>query len=777
MRTSLQRLLVKPTALRILRAVVELPRCPRISLASSASGVGHIGIRIVGRRHKHDLAIVVRDQDYGGPSLRSTSASKYLDGSTEIREEVKSTGVWKSRLTTFEQYQYESDLGRISNQGSRLVDDLSYGADFELWLELIWFRRRRKDVEGGDAIWEEIQKRNLQIPTEGPAADDLWSRLVQFGDLKNVVAYAQWIRKSTGNAWQGLYVKIISHCLSTKPRNAYRWHKRLPEEFLPSSEQLKQLFERTVSRERTLTVFKAIYKDLPNRDMYATIIPHLCNKEQYRTAVKWHNFLMKINDIPSSSISAEPLLHYLAIHGRNHQFMEIVNGMVHAGVSFEGSDDKIFKHKALISREIVNRELGNNCSIAPMVVSDGFCARLFATTTFSIDTIINCLRVLGIKTIGPLSLRELAWREGSSPVLCCQRIDQLKGAGINLGDSTFSTLVVSLASKNEGQLLQEVINCDMHPDAFEDKKLQRTLLDSYHQSGDILRVDRSLAILTVKLPPRIHWNVLLRSSLKRQDTAKTYQILDTMQEHQIPISAKSSTYVRIYMLSTRQVSQPPIRIDDVQKVIAIFQRILRAKGEVSPFEWKEILRRLGMMGRLIELENVSIWLADWYANPKAPASQLSRFHQKSHRTPGPCSLQHSQHPLRAIFSAPLQKAIIAWGFQHTSHIVKGAPDFGDNGLTWRWGLELLRKLARRNVPIQRDTVLSGCRLRLIALFGNGRSRRVINQRAQAMNKQSIEHFGREIESICGRDIFCIDPSLPRGHPKRNLRLEDWVKGK
>ena len=788
MRTSFQRLLVRPTTIQTLGAVVELLGCPRIFPAGLASEAGLIGIWTSGRRHKHDLALVIRDQGYTGLCTHSTSRSKTIDGSPEIKEGVNGTGAWRSRLKTFKQYQYESDLGDTSNQGARLVDDPSYGADFDLWQELIRFRRRRKDTKGGDVIWEEIQKRNLQLSTEGRPADRAWDGFVRLGDWENLVAYAQWIREGTGKTWQGLYFRILSHCLTTKPNHAHRWHKRLFAEFPPSFRQLRYLFNLAVSSKGALTAFKAIYMDLPNcityRNMYRTIIPRLCGAEKYGMAVEWHHLMMSMNDIPSTSISVNPLLHYLAIHGRHRQFMDIINGMVRAGVSFEDSDDHLRAHKAWISSEIVNRELGESRGIAPKVLSDGFCARLFATTTFSIDTIINGLRAIGTNTIGPLSLRELALRERSSTILCHRRIVQLKDAGITLGDSTFSTLVVSLASNNEGELLQEVVNCDMHPDAFEDKDLQLSLLDSYHRNGDRLRVDRSLAIITVKMSPEIHWNVLLRSSLKRQDTARFYQILDTMQENQMLVSAKSSTYIGIHMLSTRQRSRRPVRTDDVRKVVGIFQRILRARGAVSPWEWKEILRRLGMMGRLVEFEKVSIWLMDWYSNPKAQASelnrfnqkrhharvsQLSRFNQKKHRARGLVSAQHAQHPLRAIFSAPLQHAIVAWGFQHASHV--------ETGLTWRWGLELLRKLKRRNVLVQRDTIRRACRLRLIALFGHGRSNRKINRLAQSLNEHSIEYYGREIEAICGRDIFCVNPCLPRGHPGRNLRLKEWVMGK
>lgn len=775
MRALLQRLLVRPIALQILHAGVELSGNPCALPARSISESGSIGNLIVGRRLKSDLALNVRDESsYTGSPPPYTSGTEHSDEATKIKQEVDGADKWKSQLTTIEEYEHESNLGEVSDQGPRLVDDCSYGANLELWVQLILFRRHLKDTIGENTIWKELRKRNLQLPTEGCKADRLWDQVVQSGDWKNVVAHAQWIRATTGKTWHSLYFKIVGQCLSKIPRSAYRWHSSLLEEFAPSSGQLKQLFSQVVANPRAMAALKAIYKDLPVRDMYTTIIPQLCSLGQYGLAVKWHKFMMEMNDRPPTSITAEPLLHYLAVQGKINQLAELIKGLDLVGISFLGPDSQSFKPKDLIPYKTKNSELGEIGGVGPELVSDQFFARLFATTAFSIDAIINGLRFLGTSTIGPLALRELASREGPLPNLCRQRIDQLKAAGISIGESTFSTLVASLASKDEGELLREVINCDMHPDTFENQELQRSLLKTYQQKGDRLREDRSIAILTVKMPPKIQWNVLLSSSLKRQDTARTYQILESMQEHGLSVSALTSTYVRRHLLCGRQRSHRPKQIKDVQNVLAIYQRILRAGGEVQPLEWREILRRLGMMGQLAEIERVAIWLADWYSNPTAQASQRSLFNLKGGHAPKNTFPLHEWHPLRQIFPPPQQEAFVTWGFQYASNTKQAVPSCGDDGPTWRWGLQLLRKLSQRKVPVRRDSVRKACLLRLLVYFGQGRSKLRINRRAQRRNRHSLEYYAKELEELCGPDFFCVDPSLPRDDPGRKLNLRDWM---
>lgn len=767
------------TPLRILRVANGPLRCPANFAQASRQG-----LLIVGGKKSSDFGLTTREYDHETYSSSSGLQISTGDGSAHGGQPELSCG-WESRLVSFEQYQHESNLGDIFRNGFRLVDHPTYCTDFNLWLELMRFRRRQSDIEGTAIIWRAIQNRNIQLPLQGTNADEAWDQFIQFGwetssIRQNVITYAQRVRSDTGQSWGKLYFKIISDCLE-KPLTAFSMHRRLRHEFPPTSEQLKQLYYQAVSNKSAFAAFKGIYKDLPIRNMYDTIIPHLCRTKDYVHAIKWHNLMMTVKDLPSSSAAAEPLISHLAMYADINQALKLVKAMVDAGVALPPINTKS-KDKAILSREIMNRHLGETHGIAPKAISDEFCARLFATTMFSVDTIISGLRFLGVDNIGPLSLRELVLRDGPSPSVCRQRIDQLNNVGITLGDSTFCALVDNLALRGERQLLEDLVKCDMHTDAFEDEELQEALLMSYRLNGDHRQADRTLAILTARSSldnkAIVYWNVLLRSALKGQDKDNAYQILEKMQELNIPVSAKTSNYVGTYLLSKRRTSRRPTNIEELPAVIAIFQWILRTGGFVPPSAWTEVLRRLGMMGHLIEFEKLALWLADWYSSPIERALQRSLLSQKNmDAIPKNLPTNHPRHPLHIIFPAVAQQAIVAWGFQHVGDVEQRITKLRKKGLTWRWGLELLGKLKERNVTVIWSTVSKACRLRLIALFGKGRSNRKVNRRGLKNQVYQLEYFANEMERLWGKELFRIDNSWPKDDTMRMLKLKQMVMGR
>lgn len=783
MRTALQRLLARPSALRVLRSLLLTPN---ISFVSTVVGnhVRHGKLQTTSARQSSELTLAAKGSG-DVANGKSTSWTECLHGSiaSDTSEEINSNGQWRHRLATFEQFQYESDLDCPADKGPRLLDESEHAADFDLWLELILFRRRQKGFGGVKSLFKHIQIRGLQLPTEGDTADGLWEQFLNLGwemsrVWEDVIPYARTLLSTTGRSWPRLYYKILSYRIKYKPKSAGKWHQNIYKDFSPSAEQLKEIFGQAVLNDSSLATFKRIYIELPIRGMYSTIIPHLCNLEKYGHAVKWHHLMMRMHDVPSSSAIAEPLLHHLAIYGHEKQLIEMTKGMVDAGVSFAGSIEQTFRRNTPISREAINERLAEIHAIPAKRFDDAFCARILATTAFSIDMVINGLRMLGIDSIGPLSLREIASRERSSPKAVSQRIDQLRSCGIALGSSVYSILISSLASKRENELLKDVVECDMHPEAFADRKLQESLLASYYERGDHRQANRTLAVLTVKVPSKdltgVRWNLLLRSALQRKDNINTYQILDAMQEKAIPVCGRSSCYVRTRLLSARNVSKRPQSTHELPTVISIFQRILRTGGIVPAFEWREILRRLGMTGNLIELEKLSIWLADWYSSSIFRASQSSVFSSNSDPLPKYLSPRHPKHPLRIIFPKMAQQAIIAWGFQHPGDIWNRTTKLRNKGLTWRWGIELLQKLKLRKVPVQRSTVSRACKLRLIALFRDGKSNRKINRRARARNAYTVEYFAEEIETIWGGNVFLLGDSVPRGDRRRFLPLKAMV---
>ena len=778
MRTALQRLLRSPSALGVLRNAIESPY--------DLTYLKALGGR---RTYKHGFQATPVDIISTATSRAEddTSANRGLTRKIDRRARLRKhdnrrptrkiyigAKNWSQHLVTIEQYQYESDLGNPAPKVSkpRLVDSLEHGTDFRLWLELARFRQRHYGIEGLQCIWNEISRRGLQLPCHGRIANELWESLLQLGfefprTLKEIEVYAKYQWALTGTRWPMLYTMILSYHLKMKPHHAYQWHVHLYKDFPPSLRQLKRLFSQAVMNERALGYFRRIYLELKIRHMYDTIVPELCARDNYAAAVKWHNLLLRNRDLPSNSSVSKPLLHYIAIYGRHEHLVEITKGMVDVGVSFAGPDRITYHRSPLISREIMNRQLGESHGVTPKTFGDEFCARLFATKMFTVDIVISGLRVLGIEIIGPLSLREIGLREKSKSWAICTRIDQLISAGISLGNSTFSTLVRRLALEDKRDLLNEVLTCDLHPDTFEDRNLQESLLVSYCQGGDKRQIDRTLAILTVHSAYTSlavdHWNILLRVHLTRRNLKGIKQTLETMREMCLTVSPRSSSYVRTCMLSRRHVGKRPYRSDELPLVVNIWREVLHLGGIVPSIAWIEILKRLGMSGQLEDLEALSLWLADWYSKSAAQASQVGltsttmgdRIGSTS-QTPVSLSPQHSLHPLHVIFDKGMQEAIITWGFQYTA--IRATPkelsssDSMDR-LSWTWGLRLLQKLRHRNVMIARPTIARVCRQRLVSLFGSGLSNRKRNRRARQLNTSHLGLFLERIRELWGDDLL------------------------
>ena len=699
---------------------------------------------------------------------------------------------WSDRLETFERFQYESDLDTIPTQGPRLVDQAGFSNDFELWLQLLRFRRRTYGGSGVATIWNGLLKRDVDLPTTGPVADELWDAFLsvafQRRDLANKFFKYVWkLHETAGRAWPNLYLKVLEHELETVSPHWYQWHQRLRKDFPPSFEHLQILFKKAMSSKQGLVMFKSIYVDLPFRRMYSTIVPSLCEEGMYKNALKWHHLLMRLDDLPSSSVVAQPLLHHLAIYGDQGELREITQGMVNAGVAFARPVGTHLKANAIISREIMNRIHGEIHNIAPKTISDSFCARFFATSVFPVDMVISVLKVLGAEEIGPLSLREIAVRENSASAVS-QRIIQLQEAGISIGVSRFSATVKSLAEKEDEELLRDLLASDQHPDELDNWKLQESLLAYYRRANDTLPYRRTLAILTgnvpAKLVPQEVWNLQLRSYATDRDISAIIQTMDGMREARVRVSSKSSGYLRECLLSTRSPSKRAYRTDDLPVLVNIWQTILRDGGYLMPFAWREVLRRYGMAGRLDELEKLALWLASWYSDPMAKARQTSKTHHFHHEIQHiavqmleSLPTTHAKHPLRAIFTPQAQEAIIAWAFQQC--FSQETPDeYNEHAMPtnmesrtagWAWGLKLLTQLKQSGVHVETATVGAACRTRLVILFGYGISGRPVNRQIRANNPFTIEQMILGMEEVWGPTLFDSNKTLPP--PGNHLRLQ------
>lgn len=656
----------------------------------------------------------------------------------------------------------------------RLLDVSEAPNDYLIWLELAHTRRRVHGIKGLRLVWKAMFERNVKLPTTGEAADGLWNHLLQLGFedpdiLKELFIYARRLKEDHGRIWTKLYVVVVGHYLSQKPDRAWLCHMRLHKHFPPSSQQIRQLFRITLNDEKLRQLFLSMHGYFPQARIYDVAIPELCRQGLYATAVIWHKKLIDRRDLPSSARPTKPIMQYLAATGQKARLVEYTRLMVAAGVPFVPYETQDVLVSPVASPELLNLVEDEKDGPPNNGYSDEFCARLMATRFFSIENIIKTLGFLGIHEIGPLALRAMATRELlHNPYyrVIEDRLDQLTYAGVSTGDSTFSILVRRLVAERQSHLLASLVSCDLHTDTFDDHKLQESLLTFYHENSDTIAFDRTMAILLARLPKGIilarRWNLILRSYLSRRELQAVNNTIVKMLDLQIQIEPKSITYMSRMMLSPRQVGRRPAETKELVLLIRTWQDVLRSGGLVPPWVWTEIFRRLGMAGRLIMFERLALWLVVWYSSPtyRTSLSCLLAQGEGDHEPIHPSmtvDLKPSNplHPLRVIFAPTLQQAIVAWGFQHT---LFGLERTGMRGRRpdWTWGLALLRKLRDSNVYVSQHNVSKALKLRLIGLFGPGKSKRKVNQMLRRRNKDSLGIYVGRAKEIWGSDLLHKD---------------------
>ena len=687
----------------------------------------------------------------------------------------------QSPLWDWDELQFQSNVGEGEIRGL-LVDHVSNVGDFRLWVELLRFRGRVYGLQGTIDIWEGIKKRRLHLPVYGPEADVLWGSIIALGlerpeFLHEIYLHARKIFENTGTAWRGIYTTIVGRLLATDPNQAYEWHKVLLQIHRPGPSELGYIFIEASKAKVALGVFEQIYKELDVRTLYATIIPRLCNLQLYDIAHRWHYLLVRVGDVPGSYGTVKRLLRHLALYKSSDRLRDFTRSLVDAGVPFPVSEYQTVHDGPIISREIMSRLLGEAHSIAPKTFSDEFCARLFATKAFSVDTVMSGLRMLGLEAIGPLSLKEIASRDASTEAVAA-RMDKFQELGISVGSSIFARLVKQFAVEGREDMLNGLLSSDQHPDALEDSVLQESLLASFHAAHDWPKYHNTMAVLACHSKGRVIFhreNLILRSYIRQRNLAAAMRMLENMRLTRVPVSSVSTRLMRDQILRPRKVGRRPVSLavdsDDLGHLIGLWQGILRCGGYVAPLSWREVLRRLGQTGRLRDLEKLALWLVLWYhpnnaKSVRVRSSPYSRT-QRFGLVPRRLSAYSRGHPYRILFSTVQQEAMIAWGFKTlTKQPATAGPSLGTPG-SWSWGLKLLLKLKDRGVAVSKKTVRRVLRHRLRILYGLERSAIRANRLASAQNPYPLRGMLAEIKVLWKRLFVEPTPSL---EPRVRRRL-------
>ncbi|KAI9734307.1 MAG: hypothetical protein M1834_002411 [Cirrosporium novae-zelandiae] len=676
-----------------------------------------------------------------------------------------------TKALTFNELQYESDLGRKSAPGKKLVDGPDRCTDWELWIRLLNFRRRTYGVSGVGDIWDGIYKRQdkFVLPTEGPQADALWGALIEAGfeneHLLNVVCeYALKLERLEGRKWQQLYVKVIGHFIQQRNGHAYNWHKLLTRLNPPSLDEVRCVLKNGIFCMEGGSQFQMIYEDLGYRNLYNLIIPQLCHQGRLLEAATWHSYLMNHNDTPSDFKVTEPLLRHLKRTKQSFRLQEVSTEMVAAGIPLISQDSSVH-HEGIMSREFMNLTMGQARGIAPKTINDETYARFFATRSIPVNYIISGLKLLGVEELGPITLRELVLREENVKSIT-ERLTQFENKGISIGTSTYARVIRQLAFEGRADLLQNLLDSDLHPDAFDDWKLQEKLLASYLKTKDLLQFGRTMAILLVdsSTDNKIMetWNLRLRAQLNAGYFPLAIGTIEEMHQKRITVTQKSCIRMFWTLLRHRNPGRRPsatrIETDDLRLLITIWKRAVENGTHLIPTAWKEAIRRLGMLGRFQELESLCFWLTAWYGHD----------------------------PLKAIFTPALQQAIVHWYFKRKINLrgLRAERSLSQGNkkplhIPWTLGFAFLRKLEQRGVDLDTVTIERAFRNRLRILFGPAFSAIPRNRALQKHNPYTIEEVACDANRAWNAplhydkdELFWLYPRYPSGE-HRDVKMQKY----
>ncbi|CAN8095790.1 unnamed protein product [Discula destructiva] len=619
-------------------------------------------------------------------------------------------GKWHNFALDEDRMLHELDVNVSDSTVAKEVDRPGNEDDIQLWACLLEFAHRRMGRDGVIMIWESVSKRRNLFQVDGPLAPRFWRQILDTAVsdenlLRDVVSYAEWLYRTHAVRWPKIYSTVMTHMLESSSekddRNQARlrretvlkWHFALAPSFGPSEEEfitLLKTFSRS-SSQTMLETLRSLYVCSPYRRMYDILIPYLYSAGHVHHAMKWRVTLLSHKDFPTS-LTSRPFLRFLGAYYPNTRLAEGELGV--AGLVSNTDDAEQLKSEApevAMSGQnlsyLINRVHGETFAITEKTHNDNLCAKWFASSWVSLDFAINVIYTMGVQAIGPLSLQSIALREdGASGVL--RRIEQLRQLKIELPASNYAKAVGHYASVGDNDALQELLGSDMHPDIFDDEEAQHNLLNDCLRVSDwntyqlVLRT--RLAVMSSSRATAT--DRALETCVRQGNGSKALKIMREMSSQKFELASTTSHIISGFIL--RNVSphsknvQPALNESKhLDLHVSLSCQLAGTRFPPAVQVWQNLLYRLGREKRLEDLERLCfriLRLYTDYAKSEQPmwvahmadVPPILRFESpfpNFQKLPRDLPIQHEKHPLRQIFDAKMQSAIVRWGFLYTPY--------------------------------------------------------------------------------------------------------------
>ncbi|KIX05881.1 uncharacterized protein Z518_03854 [Rhinocladiella mackenziei CBS 650.93] len=630
---------------------------------------------------------------------------------------------------------FEADVGHRLDIGSRLVDQPAARQNIDLWLLLLRAQALQNGHEGIKAIWRGLTYRGnaIRLDDKDPAVNTLWQLFLSAGSddrqflwsLCNVSKRAIFERPR-------LFAEIVGASLEgSSPQDAPLFAGILVENHYRGRDDLLGTFH-AASRSthpHALRDFQKIYNLVPKTHIYAEVTSALWKQDRSSDAFMMHSFLVSKGDLPPYFEALEPFIHHLAIHDKN--LNSFLMPLDLAGASFEGQARRLWSKEksrlAGMSAESLNIVASKTMGITPRKLSDQFVARAFATRAFSFDFAVNSLRMIGLIEVGPLAVREMTL---TSPDLATlqARFQKLQELEIDTGSSRLVQILKNVCDVGRWEMVQALVNNDLHHEVFENLQLQKQLLKEYYRKQDWLQINRTLAIINngrfdTEAQKRAS-EMLITCMLDVGDWDGAISLATNAQVRGWSISSALPRVIRQIIKYTKAGEfHHSTNVDRIAFFIGMLQNILGSGTYFGMELWRRPLRALGSFGRMREFESLVYWIAEWY-RPKG-------LHEQDLTKP----LSEKLSDLNVLFNDKFQKALIAWCFRAHKGMATVSPE-----LCLRWTRVLKRLRDRHGVQVKEHIIRWAFIANLRRLFRPNWHLRPRHNRIRARNTATLSRY-------------------------------------
>lgn len=789
---ALERLLARPSTLRLLRNLVQHER---------HFSTHDLSTTVCSRLTRHSVSTPQCSRN-GGPRRPGSSRSSLLGvtrrhASTDSHDVVKLVNacdtlqeLLAASEDPYQELEFEADIHNTKRRPQafrkrlRLVNQLQHRQDWALWAELLQFRRRIDGDEGVAQLWRRLVTKRM--PTEGPTADIIWKQILQTANrgkaisLSEVLEKAVELRAEDGRQSNVLYPTIMSYVFRHRPEDAtivfrdFRKSLGLPADAITS---LVEDVQSSSSGSAAWQSFKQIYS--LHKDSNKKIYDHVATT-LFRIGTdlagfyRWHTFLIRNNDLPSTSMRTETIVQ--ACLARDH---EEATFFAQNPKSESGVERLTDAGLALLTRRGMSRHVGEAHGVKETSLSDNFCARLFATTSFSLDFVFGSIYMFGADTLGPLAVREMALRSENT-VEYLETLHKARIKGLRIAKNTFSEVLRISANEGQSALFNFIVNGDFHPEALGSSPLQVEIVKRFITQGALAEAHSFLKVVSPTLAESHtwSWNELARAYCLAKDHSNLSRVMVEMRRIGVKFDFTIVRLMKQVFLSRRAASKRPEpsgkdeTLDYDVFVSKHMQLILEGgQGDLDAGVWREMLKRFGMTGRISELQDLTLYLAQFYGPRregklvesswleyedrdeisqdipnKDPPSSRSGQALFDLRTP----LKHLERDLLGttdhteLFGVQMQRAIVSWAFWHESYNNNTKiSSFRSRRRhlqtsSFARGLQLLRRLEEAGIRLYVHHIREEVRKCLFKLYGPGFSMRPRIRRLQAINRFSLD---------------------------------------